>query len=172
MFGSRRPKSQYVICHDVLKKESSSYKEIQYNSSPKCQDGAIKIKKKTQVAAHPFQFLLSEQFFFLLCLSSPARRNNPLLLSPLGVYGSYFFEFWKNRRKIRPLLLNHLQLLVHLSVPLLSISPFLQDSLFFKTAPLLACPSPLLFFALFLFTLNKCKRKQRKKSLNYIIIII
>lgn len=62
---------------------------------------------------------------------------------------------------IGPLLFNHLELLIHLSVPLLSISSFLQDSLFFKAAPLLGCPSPFLFFALFLFTLNTCNGNTR-----------
>lgn len=62
---------------------------------------------------------------------------------------------------IRPLLFNHSELLIHLSVPLLSISPFLQDSLFFKAAPLLGCSSAFLFFALFLFTLNTCNRNTR-----------
>lgn len=63
---------------------------------------------------------------------------------------------------IRPLLFNHLELLIHLSVPLLSISPFLQNSLLLKAPSLLSCPLPFLFFALFLFTLNTCNRNTRE----------
>lgn len=57
------------------------------------------------------------------------------------------------KESLGPLLLDHLQLLVHLPVSLLGVPALLENPLFLKAPPLLQSPFLLLIFALFLLAL-------------------
>lgn len=59
----------------------------------------------------------------------------------------------KAKKSVEPLLLDHLQLLVHLPVSLLGVPALLENPLFLKATPLLQCSFPLLVFPLLFLTL-------------------